>query len=108
MGLSMALHEESVRDHRFGRVVTQDLATYHISSHADVPDIDAIWLDDVDEHSNSMGSRGAGPARRVRRAADGVTRRPTHPTLPSKTCSSTASMAKIGYALSSEVLPQLR
>ena len=60
MGLSMALHEESVRDHRFGHVVTQDLATYHISSHADIPDIDAIWLDSVDEHSNPMGSRGAG------------------------------------------------
>ncbi|MGV0838529.1 xanthine dehydrogenase family protein molybdopterin-binding subunit [Mycolicibacterium thermoresistibile] len=60
MGLSMALHEESVRDHRFGHVVTQDLATYHISSHADVPDVDAIWLDDADEHANPMGSRGAG------------------------------------------------
>ena len=60
MGLSMALHEESVRDHRFGHVVTQDLATYHISSHADIPDIDAVWLDSVDEHSNPMGSRGAG------------------------------------------------
>src|SRR6476469_4876339 len=35
MGLSMALHEESVRDHRFGHIVTQDLATYHISAHAD-------------------------------------------------------------------------
>jgi xanthine dehydrogenase YagR molybdenum-binding subunit len=60
MGLSMALHEESVRDHRFGHVVTQDLATYHISAHADIPDIDAIWLDSVDEHLNPMGSRGAG------------------------------------------------
>ena len=60
MGLSMALHEESVRDHRFGHVVTQDFASYHISSHADIPDIDAIWLDSVDEHSNPMGSRGAG------------------------------------------------
>jgi xanthine dehydrogenase YagR molybdenum-binding subunit len=60
MGLSMALHEDSVRDHRFGHVVTQDLATYHISSHADVPDIDAIWLDGVNEHSNPMGTRGAG------------------------------------------------
>jgi xanthine dehydrogenase YagR molybdenum-binding subunit len=60
MGLSMALHEESVRDHRFGHIVTQDLATYHISSHADIPDIDAIWLDSVDAHSNPMGSRGAG------------------------------------------------
>lgn len=60
MGLSMALHEESVRDPRFGHVVTQDFATYHISSHADVADIDAIWLDEVDEHFNPMGSRGAG------------------------------------------------
>ncbi|TQM26350.1 xanthine dehydrogenase family protein molybdopterin-binding subunit [Nocardia bhagyanarayanae] len=60
MGLSMALHEESVRDHRFGHVVTQDLATYHISAHADVRDIEAIWLDEVDEHANPMGSRGAG------------------------------------------------
>ncbi len=60
MGLSMALHEEGVRDHRFGHVVTQDFASYHISSHADIPDIDAIWLDSVDEHSNPMGSRGAG------------------------------------------------
>ena len=60
MGLSMALHEESVRDHRFGHVVTQDFANYHFASHADVPDVDAIWLDSVDEHSSPMGSRGAG------------------------------------------------
>jgi len=60
MGLSMALHEESVRDTRFGHVVTHDLAAYHISTHADVQDIDAIWLDETDEHLNPMGSRGAG------------------------------------------------
>ncbi|PRC44920.1 xanthine dehydrogenase, partial [Mycobacterium sp. ITM-2017-0098] len=60
MGLSMALHEESVRDTRFGHAVTQDLATYHISAHADVMDVDAVWLDEVDEHLNPMGSRGAG------------------------------------------------
>jgi xanthine dehydrogenase YagR molybdenum-binding subunit len=60
MGLSMALHEESVRDHRFGHIVTQDLATYHISTHADIGDIDASWLDETDAHSNPMGSRGAG------------------------------------------------
>lgn len=60
MGLSMALHEHSVRDPRFGHIVTRDFATYHISSHADVPAIEAIALDDVDEHANPMGSRGAG------------------------------------------------
>ncbi|WP_197382873.1 xanthine dehydrogenase family protein molybdopterin-binding subunit [Mycolicibacterium mengxianglii] len=60
MGLSMALHEESVRDHRFGHVVTQDLATYHFAAHADVEDVEAIWLDEADEKFNPMGSRGAG------------------------------------------------
>jgi acetyl esterase len=57
MGISGALHEESVRDRRFGHIVTQDLASYHISAHADVQDIDAIWLDEVDEHANPMGVR---------------------------------------------------
>ena len=60
MGLSMALHEESVRDIRFGHVVTQDLASYHFSAHADVTGNEAIWLDEVEEHLNPMGSRGAG------------------------------------------------
>ncbi|MCR5979997.1 molybdopterin-dependent oxidoreductase [Gordonia jinghuaiqii] len=59
-GISMALHEESVRDPRFGHVVTQDLAEYHIPVHADIADVDAIWLDDPDEHATPMGSRGAG------------------------------------------------
>lgn len=60
MGLSMALHEESFRDNRFGHVMTHDLANYHISTNADVQDIEAFWLDEVDEHVNPMGSRGAG------------------------------------------------
>lgn len=60
MGLSMALHEESFRDNRFGHVMTHDLANYHISTNADVQDIEAFWLDEVDAHVNPMGSRGAG------------------------------------------------
>lgn len=60
MGLSMALHEESFRDNRFGHVMTHDLASYHISTNADVQDVEAFWLDEVDEHVNPMGSRGAG------------------------------------------------
>ncbi len=59
-GISMALLEESVRDPRFGHVVTQDLAEYHVPVHADIADVDAIWLDDPDEHATPMGSRGAG------------------------------------------------
>ncbi|MFC7403733.1 xanthine dehydrogenase family protein molybdopterin-binding subunit [Georgenia alba] len=60
MGLSMALHEHSVRDPRFGHVVTQDLATYHVPVNADVEDMDARWLDEVDDRATPMGSRGAG------------------------------------------------
>jgi xanthine dehydrogenase YagR molybdenum-binding subunit len=60
MGLSMALHEQSIIDHRFGHVINHDLAGYHIATHADAADIDAICLDEHDLHSNPMGSHGAG------------------------------------------------
>ncbi|MFC0248815.1 xanthine dehydrogenase family protein molybdopterin-binding subunit [Citricoccus parietis] len=60
MGLSAALFEESVRDPRFGHVVTQDLATYHVAAHADIGDLQVEWLDDVDEQATPMGSRGIG------------------------------------------------
>ncbi len=60
MGLSAALFEESYRDPRHGHVVTQDLATYHVASHADVRDLRAEWLDDVDELATPMGARGIG------------------------------------------------
>ncbi|GAB2885386.1 xanthine dehydrogenase family protein molybdopterin-binding subunit [Nocardioides pacificus] len=60
MGLSAALFEEGVRDPRFGHVVTQDLATYHVAAHADVLDIDAEWLEESDTSVSPMGSRGLG------------------------------------------------
>jgi xanthine dehydrogenase YagR molybdenum-binding subunit len=60
MGLSMALHEESVMDERLGQIVNHDFAGYHIATNADVVDLDAIWLDEVDDRSTPMGSRGIG------------------------------------------------
>jgi xanthine dehydrogenase YagR molybdenum-binding subunit len=60
MGMSAALFEESVRDPRFGHVVTQDLATYHVASHADVAGVDAEWLDESTTIFTPMGSRGIG------------------------------------------------
>jgi xanthine dehydrogenase YagR molybdenum-binding subunit len=60
MGLSMALHEQSVLDPRFGHIVTHDLAEYHVPTNADVRDIEAIWLDDYDPHANPMGTHGIG------------------------------------------------
>jgi xanthine dehydrogenase YagR molybdenum-binding subunit len=60
MGLSAALFEESYRDPRFGHIVTQDLATYHIASHADVLGVEAEWLEEEDTVLTPMGSRGIG------------------------------------------------
>ncbi|MFJ9770723.1 xanthine dehydrogenase family protein molybdopterin-binding subunit [Kitasatospora sp. NPDC101157] len=60
MGLSMALHEQSVLDPRTGHVVNHDLAEYHIAANADVGEIEAYWLAEHDPHVNAMGSKGIG------------------------------------------------
>ena len=60
MGLSMALHEEGVMDERLGQVMNHDFAGYHIATHADAANLDAVWLDEADERSTPMGSRGIG------------------------------------------------
>ncbi len=60
MGLSMALHEESVMDAQFGDFVNHDLASYHVASNADVGQIDVSWIDERDEHLNPLGVKGIG------------------------------------------------
>jgi xanthine dehydrogenase YagR molybdenum-binding subunit len=60
MGLSMALHEESLVDPRFGHVVNNDFAEYHIPTNADVGEMDVSWIDEDDPHVNPMGSKGIG------------------------------------------------
>ncbi|TDD25697.1 xanthine dehydrogenase family protein molybdopterin-binding subunit [Nonomuraea diastatica] len=60
MGLSMALHEESVLDSRFGDFVNGDLAGYHIATCADVPDIEVGWIDETDDQVNALGAKGIG------------------------------------------------
>jgi xanthine dehydrogenase YagR molybdenum-binding subunit len=60
MGLGMALHEESLVDGRFGHVVNNDFAEYHIPTNADVGEIDVSWIDEEDPHVNPMGSKGIG------------------------------------------------
>ena len=60
MGLSMALHEESVLDPRFGDYVNHDFAEYHIATNADVGEIDVTWIEEDDPHVNPMGTKGIG------------------------------------------------
>jgi xanthine dehydrogenase YagR molybdenum-binding subunit len=59
-GLSMALHEHSVIDPRFGHVVNQDLAGYHIAANADVGSVEVHWMDEPDMYFNPMGAKGIG------------------------------------------------
>jgi xanthine dehydrogenase YagR molybdenum-binding subunit len=60
MGMSMALHEESVLDRELGDYLNHDLAGYHVAACADVLDVDAAWVQEHDEHLNPMGSKGIG------------------------------------------------
>ena len=60
MGLSAALFEESVIDPRFGHVVNNDLAGYHIAAHADVVDIRAQWIEEFDPYFGPTGAKGIG------------------------------------------------
>jgi xanthine dehydrogenase YagR molybdenum-binding subunit len=60
MGLSMALHEESILDPHFGDYANHDLAGYHIATNADVGVIDVSWIDEHDRHVNSLGAKGIG------------------------------------------------
>ncbi len=60
MGIGMALHEHSVMDERFGMYVNHDLAEYHVPANADVRQLEAYWLEEVDEHAGPLGARGIG------------------------------------------------
>ncbi|MEY9108881.1 xanthine dehydrogenase YagR molybdenum-binding subunit [Bradyrhizobium yuanmingense] len=59
-GIGMALHEETVMDHRFGRIMNANIAEYHIPVNADVHDIDVIFVDEPDDRINRLGIKGLG------------------------------------------------
>ncbi|CAL9347905.1 xanthine dehydrogenase family protein molybdopterin-binding subunit [Streptomyces sp. enrichment culture] len=59
-GISMALHEETVRDPASGALYGADLAGYHVATHADVPpEVEAVWVDDHDP-DDPVGIKGIG------------------------------------------------
>ena len=60
MGLSMALLEETAVDAAAGSFVGQDLAQYHIATCADVPSVEAFWIDEDDPHLWPGGGKGIG------------------------------------------------
>ena len=59
-GIGMALHEETLLDHRFGRIMNANIAEYHVPVNADVHDIEVIFVDEPDAMVNPLGVKGVG------------------------------------------------
>jgi xanthine dehydrogenase YagR molybdenum-binding subunit len=59
-GLSFALHERALIDHRSGRTLNPNLGEYHIPVNADVPSLEALMIEEHDPHVNALGIKGVG------------------------------------------------
>jgi xanthine dehydrogenase YagR molybdenum-binding subunit len=59
-GIGMALHEETLYDHRFGRIMNANIAEYHVPVNADVHDIKVIFVEEPDPIINRLGVKGLG------------------------------------------------
>jgi xanthine dehydrogenase YagR molybdenum-binding subunit len=59
-GIGMALHEGTLVDHAFGRVMNANIAEYHVPTNADVGDIEVIFVDEPDAIVNPLGVKGVG------------------------------------------------
>jgi xanthine dehydrogenase YagR molybdenum-binding subunit len=59
-GVSFALYEGAVVEHRSGRVMNANLAEYHVPVNADVPSMDALTVAEHDPHVNALGIKGVG------------------------------------------------
>jgi xanthine dehydrogenase YagR molybdenum-binding subunit len=60
MGIGMALHEEAMTDHRLGKIMNHNFAEYHVPAHADIADIEVIFVDETDEKVSPIGVKGLG------------------------------------------------
>jgi len=59
-GIGMAMTEDLVFDHQFGRAINNNLADYHVPVNADIPNIDVFFVNKKDPYTNPMGSKGLG------------------------------------------------
>jgi hypothetical protein len=56
-GIGMALREETLIDHRDGRIVNANIAEYLVPVNTDIQDIKVIFVDELDD-SNPLGVKG--------------------------------------------------
>ncbi|MFD8162789.1 xanthine dehydrogenase family protein molybdopterin-binding subunit [Streptomyces malaysiensis] len=59
-GIGQALLEHTVTDHRDGRIVNANLADYLVPTHADMPDMKAIYIEGEDFEADPIGVKGLG------------------------------------------------
>lgn len=59
-GIGMALQEETQTDHGLGRHMNHNLAEYHIPVHADIGEVEVIFVEEEDRVVNALGSKGVG------------------------------------------------
>ena len=59
-GVSKALHEETILDHGLGKYMNANLGEYHIPVHADVPELEVIFVEEKDDLINELGIKGVG------------------------------------------------
>jgi xanthine dehydrogenase YagR molybdenum-binding subunit len=60
MGIGMALQEASLFDHRLGRIMNHNLAEYHVPCHADIYDIEVLFVEEPDSDMSPLGVKGVG------------------------------------------------
>jgi xanthine dehydrogenase YagR molybdenum-binding subunit len=59
-GIGMALHEETLVDQKFGRIMNANIAEYHVPVNADIGDINVMFVDEPDDIVNPLGIKGLG------------------------------------------------
>jgi len=58
--IGKALREETISDHHLGKYINQNLAEYHLPVHADIHELDVIFVEEKDTIVNELGSKGLG------------------------------------------------
>ena len=59
-GVGSVLHEATEIDHRHARFLNTDLGEYLVPVNADVPQVQALIVEEVDRHVNPLGVKGVG------------------------------------------------
>ena len=60
MGIGMALFEETMPDKALGKWINHSFGEYHVPAHADIEDIEVIFVDEPDPEVTPLGVKGLG------------------------------------------------